>query len=62
MKHRRFRAPIVHRDSDQNVFRISLSVFNEDIEITVVIKYPSIEQFVFELFARAAAVRFYQVA
>ena len=56
MKLCRLGTAVVNCDSDENVFGICLGVFDKHIEIAVVIKYASVEQFVFEFFPRAAAV------
>jgi hypothetical protein len=45
-----FRAAVVYGDSNQNVFRITLGMFDEDVEVTIIIEYAGIEEFVPELF------------
>jgi hypothetical protein len=40
----------VYGDSNQNVFRTTLGMFDEDVEVTIIIEYAGIEEFVPELF------------
>src|ERR1700722_17911282 len=54
------RTTIRYRDLDQNIFRISLGVLHEHVEITVVIEYPGVQQFVFCLVFASAPILFDQ--
>ena len=45
-----------------DVFRVRLGVLDEHVEIAVVVEDARVQKFVLELFARAAPVRFDQVA
>ena len=47
----RLRTPVMHGDPDQHVFRISLGVLDEDIEVAIFIEDAGVEQFVLHLFA-----------
>ena len=49
MQLRRLRTAVDDADPDENVFRSRLGVFHEDIEVTVVIEDPGIEQFEFHV-------------
>src|SRR5215467_145633 len=49
------------RDADQQVLRIGLGVLYKDVEISVVIEYASVDQFILELFPRPAPIRFNQI-
>ena len=57
-----FRATVMHGDTDQDVFRITFSVFDKHIEVAVVVEDASVEKFVFHLLARAPPVRLHQIA
>ena len=57
----RFRPAIVHGDLDEHVLRPRLGVFDEHVEVAVVVEYAGVEQLVLELFPRAPPVRFDQV-
>ena len=54
--------PIATADLDQDVGRRRFRVFDEHIEITVIIEDAGIEQFVFPIVAAAPPVRFDQIA
>ena len=58
----RFRAAVIDADLDQDVFRRFLGIFDEHVEIAVLIEHSRIEQFVFELIASAATVRLDKIA
>ena len=57
MNIRPFRPTVVNRDLNQHMFRRLLGVLDEHVEITVVVKYARVEQFVFEFVASALAIR-----
>ena len=49
MKLRRFGTAVVNGDPDEDVFWSALRVFDEDVEVPVLVERARIEQFVFEL-------------
>ena len=49
-----FRAAIKRIDTDGDVFRRELGVFDENVEIAIVVKNARVEQFEFEAAARCA--------
>jgi hypothetical protein len=51
-----FRAAIVHRDFDEQIFRRFLRVLHEHIEVTVLIEHAGIEQLVLHLVPIAPAI------
>jgi hypothetical protein len=44
-----FRTPVFDADPDKNIFYVRLGIFDENIEVTVLVEYAGVEQFVFEL-------------
>src|SRR6516162_268860 len=52
---------IVDRNLDQNIFRPILGVFDEDVEVAVVVEDAGVEQLVLELIPAAAAVGVNQI-
>ena len=56
------RAAIMDSDSDQRVFRVSLGIFDKDVEVAILIENACVEKFVLHLFARAPPVGLYQIA
>ena len=52
----RFSPAVVDGNADQYVVRALLRVFDENVEVTVILKDAGVEQFVFELLARALRV------
>ncbi len=61
MERRRLGPAIVHRDQDQQVLGRGLGIFDEDVEIAILVEDPGIEQLVFLLLAAAGAVGLDQV-
>ena len=61
MQHCGFGPTVVNRNPNQQVFGRGLGVFDKDIEVTILIKDPCIEQFVLEFISTALPVRFDQV-
>ena len=57
----RFRPAIVHGDPDEHVFRALLGVFDEHVEVAVVVEDAGVEQLVLELLPRSSPVRLDQV-
>src|SRR5215831_11520169 len=55
------RPAVVGGDPDTYIVRTALGVFDEYIEIPVVVKDSGIQQLVLEIFARQPPVRFHQV-
>ena len=53
---RRFGATVDRLDLDEQILRTSLGVLHEHIEVTVFLKHPGVQQFVFEILPAAAAV------
>src|SRR5262245_12216881 len=47
---------IEHIDADENVFNAGLGIFDEDVEVTVIIKDASIDQFELSLTPATVAV------
>ena len=61
MKAGRFRSAIVDCDTDEHVFRAFLRIFDEHVEVAVVVEYAGVEQLVLEFLPRPSPVRFDQV-
>ncbi len=61
MQRRGIGAAVAGCDSDQDVVGRGLCIFDEDIEVAVVVEDAGVEQFVFRVGARAAAVRLHQI-
>ena len=57
----RFRPTVRDRDLDQDVFCVGLSVFDEHIEITIVVEYSCVQQFELRLVLPASPVFFNQL-
>jgi len=51
----------VHSDADEYVFGTRFGIFDENVEVAVVLEDPRIEEFVFELLARPPTVRLDQI-
>src|SRR5215475_2987598 len=52
----RFLRPAIDRaEADQDILDVSLGVFDEDVEITILIEYACVEEFVFQVFTPSAA-------
>src|SRR5262249_38314878 len=56
MKFGSFRSPIVNGDLDQNILRRLLCIFDEDIEVPILIKNAGVDQFIFKLLAISSGV------
>ena len=52
----RLRARDFTRDADQNIVGVGLGVFDEDVEVAVLVEDAGVDQFEFRIAARAAAV------
>jgi hypothetical protein len=59
---RGLRPAVARTDLDQDVIGTGLRVFDEHIEIPIVIEHARVEQLVLEVVAPALPVRFYQIA
>ena len=57
----RFRPAVVDRDLDQHVLGAGLGIFDEDVEITVLVEDPGIDQLIFEAGAPARRIGFDQI-
>ena len=57
----RFRAAIVDRDLNQNVFGRLLGILDEHVEVAVLVEHARVEQLVLEFVAAAAAAGLHQV-
>jgi hypothetical protein len=51
-----FRPAVANRYLDQDVFRRSLGIFDEHVEIAIVIKYSGISQLEFGIMTRSPAI------
>ena len=49
MNLRGFRSSVMNRNLYKRIFRVSLRIFDEDIELAILIKDARIQQLVFEL-------------
>ncbi len=56
-----FRPAVRDRDLDQDVFGIGLGVFDEHIEVAIVVEYSGVEQFELRLVLPASPVFFHQL-
>src|SRR4051812_36945513 len=61
MNFSRLGTPVVHGDLDQQFFGICLGVFDENIEIPIVIEYTSIQQLILEVVPGTLAIRFHEI-
>src|SRR6267142_5906372 len=55
------RSTVDCRDPHEDVFRTAFGIFHKDVEISIVIEDPGVEEFILHLAFRTAAVRFYQI-
>ncbi len=58
---RRLRTAVVDRHANQDVVRSRLGVFEEDVEVPVILEDPRVEQLVLELFPRPPPVRLEEI-
>ena len=56
MQRRRFWTAIDNFNADQDVFRGSLCIFDEDIEVAVLLKYAGIQKFKLQFLTAAPAI------
>ena len=61
MKRRSFGPAIERLDPDADVFGRGLRIFDEDIEVPIVIKHSGVEQFVFQATSRAPSILLNQI-
>ena len=59
---RRYATTVAHRDANQHVVGCRLGVFDEHVEVAIVVEHPGVEQFVLRLVFAAAAIGLDQVA
>src|SRR5262245_2149286 len=56
-----YRRTIPNRDLDEQIFRGSFRVFDEHIEITVIVKYAGIEKLILEVEPAAAPISCHKI-
>jgi hypothetical protein len=56
-----FGTAIMRGYADQDIVGVRLGIFDEYVEIAIIVEHPGVQQFVLEFFARSSPIGFHEV-